>query len=505
MKAGSFKLKIALLTVLLSGAVLLGFGLFAVSVIHRIGLTRIDRELQALGDAQVRRPQPLDHWPRFDNSLGLMYGHGARKQVVIEVTDTDGANLYVSEQWPAGLTSVQLGTADSGGTLPLPAGPRNPPLPPAERIPPGPPRPEGEGIGPPPIEERQPGPPPRMMLRPPTFLTVAADGRTWRFAVLGNEEINLAIGQDLASFYGEINQFGKAALIAMPLALLLLAAAGWLLARQALRPVRVLTQVAARITARGLDQRVPAANADAEFRALVDVINDMLNRLEHSYQQAVRFSADAAHELKTPLTILQGQLEQALQTAPSLDEQRHYAELLEEVQRLKVIVRKLLLLAQADSGQLKLSLERTDLGQEIEAQYDDARLLAPGLTMTKSIAPDTYAMADPDLIRQALQNLISNAVKYNHAGGTIDFCLRQEGPRAVFTIANSIDPNTRIDPARLFERFYRGDSARNRAVDGVGLGLSLAREIARAHQGDLVLHEIREDTVSFVLALPTAG
>lgn len=115
-------------------------------------------------------------------------------------------------------------------------------------------------------------------------------------------------------------------------------------------------------------------------------------------------------------------------------------------------------------------------------------------------------MADPDLLRQALQNLASNAIKHNREHGTVAIRLAVEGAKAVFTMSNTIDPGVRIDPERLFERFYRGDKARTRGADGgVGLGLSLAREIARAHHGDVVLGELRNDAVSFVLTFPVVA
>ena len=499
----SFKLKLVLLSVLVSGLILLAFGAFSLSVIRRIGLERIDRELLALGDAQVRRPQPPEHWARFDESLASIHGTERSGQFVVKAVDRHGGPLYVSPRWPDGLTAQGLEVLDIAGEEPA----RRPP--PGERgFPPVPPMPREGGSGPRPppgLEgpELRGGPPRPMRVRAPRYMLVTADQRAWRFIVMGNEEITLMIGMDLAAFHAEVQRYRNTFAVAAPIALLLLAAGGWLLAAQALRPVRVLTQVATGITAKGLDQRVPAANADREFQALIDVINGMLGRLEKSFQQAVRFSADAAHELKTPLTILQGQLEQAVQIAPSESrEQRTYADLLEEVQRLKVIVRKLLLLAQADSGQLKLSLERVDLSREVEALCEDARTLAPELMVQSDIAAGVGVMADPDLVRQALQNLVSNAIKHNREGGCIEFRLSASGGRAGFTIANSTEPGTRIDRDRIFERFYRADKARGRQVAGVGLGLSLAREVARAHGGDLVLQDLRDGWIAFELILP---
>jgi len=504
----SFGVKLVLLATVASGLVLLTFAAFSLSTIRRVGLERIDRELQALADAQIRGPHPPGHWARFDDSLSSLYGQEREGQCVMMALDNSARPLFVSSRWPTGLAPADLGVTATPGLAPMPE--RN--LAPPGREPPPRSNDDGRDLRPPP-DDRNPrlaqpepwlrGPPPVQNVKTARFLTLTTTTHTWRFMVTGNDEITLLVGLDLADFRTEIGRFRTALAMVAPLALALLAAAGWLLAGQALHPVRVLARTADTITARGLDQRVPTGNADHEFRTLIDVINRMLDRLERSFQQAVRFGADAAHELKTPLTILQGQLEQALQNAPAASaEQRTYADLIEEVQRLKVIVRKLLLLAQADSGQLRLSQETVDLTAEVEAVVDDARSQAAGLTITADLTPAVAVQADPDLLRQALQNLASNALKHNRPGGSLAFTLDRDGDRACVTVTNTTDPAVRIDPSHLFERFYRGDRSRGRRVDGAGLGLSLAREIARAHQGDVELTELNGDHIAFALRLP---
>lgn len=504
----SFTLKLLLFSVLTSGLVLLGFSTRCMSAIRRIGGERIDRELLALGDPQVRRLHPLDHWARFDDGLATLYGEKGRQQFAVKVNARSGERLYLSPLWPPDLPEALLGIPDNTDRAPAVPRPRLPAPPfggPGRFGPEGPP-PEGPEFGGPRFDRPPEGRAQEALPTPPRFFTATGGGRTWRFVVMGNEAINLVIGQDLSGLELEVAQFRGALAVAAPLALLLLAVGGWLLARSAFRPVRLLTQVAARMTAKGLDQRVPASNADHEFLGLIDVINGMLDRLERSYRQAVRFSADAAHELKTPLTILQSQLEQAVQDAASESrEQQMCAELLEEVQRLKVIVRKLLLLAQADAGELRISREPVDLGGEVAMLCEDASLLAPGMTLTREIAPQVHVQADPDLLRQALQNLLNNAIKHNRAAGSIALVVRKQGALAAFAVSNTTDRDAKLDPARVFERFYRGDPARGRKVEGSGLGLSLSREIARAHGGDIVMDDRREGWITFTLTLPLDG
>jgi signal transduction histidine kinase len=235
----------------------------------------------------------------------------------------------------------------------------------------------------------------------------------------------------------------------------------------------------------------------------VEVINGMLDRLEKSFGQAVRFSADAAHELQTPLTILQGELDAAVQAATvGSEEQRRYSGLLEEVQRLKAIVQKLLILARVDAGRLDLHLETIDLSAMIESAAEDAGALAPHLQVEKQIVPGVIVKADPDLMGQVVRNLTSNAVKYNHENGLIRFQLSEHGNKAHVTISNTGVPIPAKDREKIFDRFYRVDQSRSSRVPGTGLGLSLAREVVRAHKGELRLDKAMDNLITFSLSLP---
>ena len=478
--ARSFQLKLVVLSSVLSGLVLLGFVAFFLHALHRIGLARIDRELQALAEAPLRKSQPPGHWTRFSGSLATLRGAERPGLYVLKVNSRPGEPLYRSSGWPADLPAAALGLPEIQG--------REPPA------------------RPPPRDDRrapESNPPPELRVDPPRFLTVGAGGRTWRFCAVGNPEIVMALGMDLADFHGDVRRVLRTFAAAAPAALVLLALAGWMLARHALRPVKVLTRVAGGITAKGLDRRVPSTGADREFQALIDVINGMLDRLERSFGQATRFSADAAHELRTPLTILQGEIESHLQAAPEgSDEQRRASDLLDEVQRLKAIVQKLLLLARADAGRLPLDRGPVDLSDQLATLCEDAAILGPGLSIGRAIDPGVRVQADAPLLMQAVRNLIDNAVKYNRESGHIDIGLSVADGRAILTVRNTIPPGAQIDAARIFDRFYRGDPAHGRTVDGTGLGLSLAREIARAHGGDLEFRGVRDGVVEFRITIP---
>jgi len=472
----SFKLKIVFSSVLLSGALLAAFGFFCIQMTYRVGLDRIDRELRALVDADMRKSHTDKHWERYNDALKRMYRSQAGKAFVLSVSEKEGKILFESDGWKQDIAT---------GTIPRPAPPKPEPEETRTRKKPKPNRPE---------------PQPRIAIGEPVYTTVG----NWRVMAINNPEVTLKLGLSLEPLNAEIARFREALLLAVPIALLLLIGIGWLLAKLALRPVNTIARTAEKVTALHLDKRVPGEKADREFRQLIDIINDMLGRLETSFQQAVRFSADAAHELKTPLTILQGQLEAAMQSATDgSGDQRTYKESLDEVQRLKSIIRKLLLLAQADSGRLPLNLQPIDFSQMIDNLVEDIGILNPELDVVAEIQPDIKIQADADLLGQVIQNLASNAVKFSQNESPITLSLAA-GEQVEFTISNRGQTISAGDREKIFERFFRTDKAHSRKTDGTGLGLSLAREIALAHGGSLELADSAEDETSFCLTLPGA-
>jgi signal transduction histidine kinase len=322
-------------------------------------------------------------------------------------------------------------------------------------------------------------------------------------AVLGDGAVTLVMGADLDVFAREIGLAQRALLTALPIALVLAGVLGWMISDRALRPVRKLVVATEGITAAGLDRRIEAEGEDLEFMRLVTVFNAMLDRLEKGFAQATRFSADAAHELKTPLAILQGELEAELQAAEAGSEQQgRTADLLEEVQRLKSIVQSLLLLSLADAGRLKPALRLHDLSSAVAEVVEEIEITAEGLRVTQDVPPDIWVMADPGLLTQVLRNLATNAARHNRSDGTAEFALRQAGAWVELRVSNSGGGIRPEDAERIFERFYRGDKSRGRATEGVGLGLSLSREIVRAHGGELVLEQSGPGRTTFLMTLP---
>ena len=323
---------------------------------------------------------------------------------------------------------------------------------------------------------------------------------------------------ELSEYEAEVRQARRLFFLSMPICLILIGFGGWIVANRALRPVATITGTARHITAQGLDRRIPSDAGDyQEFRELVSVFNRMMDRLEKSFDHAVRFSADASHELKTPIAIMQGELSQALKKcAPGSEEEVALRGVSQECGRLKAITRSLMFLSQADAGRLEANLELVDLSREIEALGEDAEILCEGanLKFESDIETGIVSRTDPVLLRQALQNLVSNAVKYNETGGWVrmSFGLAEatgeapeEPPLAVFSIANSGPGISSEEREQIFDRFYRADKARGREVDGFGLGLNLAFEIVRVIGGELKLAEADDGLTRFEVIIPVEG
>ncbi|MES2695063.1 MAG: ATP-binding protein [Verrucomicrobiota bacterium] len=478
----SFRLRLALLAGATTAALLFATGFIAWELTISFSLDRVDRELRRLAHANLQRIGDESHWGRVNDALAFVSGSDRPPSYVLWVKNYDREE-YRSPGWPAEIFPEKFSpptTYEGGLTFTTPP-------PPPRRVQ---------------ISPENPALPNKI----PYFLDATANGSTWRVGVLGNPYTTLVLAANLDELNQDLQQLRYRFLAAVPVALLLVGGGAWFFASRALRPVATLTRAAERVTARGLDQRIADPGHDREFQRLVTVFNEMMDRLEKSFHQATRFSADASHELKTPLALLQLELEQALSNAPPDSTAQHtYLSLLEEVHRLTAIVQKLLLLSLADSGRLDLRRDPADLSQLVTNVIEDCTALAPTLRIEQSTLPSLSILADSILLEQALQNLAGNAIKYNREGGTIRFTMRIEGASAVVSVGNTGRGIGAEDRARVFERFYRSDPARTRDLaSGVGLGLSLSREILRAHGGDLALAVSQEDWTEFVATVPLA-
>jgi len=280
--------------------------------------------------------------------------------------------------------------------------------------------------------------------------------------------------------------FRRVCAIGMVIAVLLAVGAGRFLARRSLRPMQTVTETARRIGADSLTERIPLADTDDELDQLARTLNNMLERIEHHVRQVQQFTADASHELRSPLAALRGSAELALTRPRSAKELRQVIEeSIEHYDRLARVAEDLLLLTRADAGDQILHCEPVRFDSAVQDVVDLYTPLAQecGVDLTFSHPAGIQLKADGTRLRQLVGNLIDNAIRYTEAGDQVTVSLVQANGMACLSVGDTGVGIPAEHLSRIFDRFYRADRARSAKHGGAGLGLSICRMIAEAHGG----------------------
>jgi len=325
-------------------------------------------------------------------------------------------------------------------------------------------------------------------------------------ALPGKAPASVAIALDITHHRVFMAEFRRLLAAAMALAALTTAALGWFATRRGLRPLREIAQTAASISASRLAERLHEAHVPAELQALVASFNAMLARLEEAFRRLSDFSSDLAHELRTPVSNLLTQTQVALGRARSAEEYREvlYSNM-EEYERLSRMISDMLFLAKADHGLIVPRAETVDLAAEVEGLFAFYEALAEDAGVRLEAGGRAQVVGDRLMLRRALANLLSNAIRHTPRGGTVRVAIEAAGPiEARIRVEN---PGETIAPEhlpRLFDRFYRVDASRSRGSEGAGLGLAITRSIVEAHEGTISAGSSGGVT-RFELRLPTSA
>jgi heavy metal sensor kinase len=314
----------------------------------------------------------------------------------------------------------------------------------------------------------------------------------------------VTVGISLENMMKTLRRFDLIMAAVFPLGLLLAGGGGWLLARRALMPVDRMTQAVRRITSEHLQERLPETGTDDELDRLAGTLNAMLIRLEDSFRQIRQFSADASHELQTPLTILKGEIEVALRSTRSPEEyQQVLRSSLEEIDRINRLVGGLLLLARADAGVLRLDLQPVDLSALAAQVMSRMQRLAgeKSLVLHSVLAAPVLVNADKEHLQRLLLNLLDNAIKYTQPGGEVTVALTCDDSHARIRVIDTGIGLTEAEQEQIFTRFYRSAEAKSQG-GGAGLGLCLVRSIAEAHGGTIEVASTPGQGSTFTVVLP---
>lgn len=340
-----------------------------------------------------------------------------------------------------------------------------------------------------------------------------------RAVLSSNANYAIIVGSSEEDIHVLIRQLVELYLYIIPLVLLIATVGGIILARKALKPIEDIADTAKEISAKNLSRRIemPSRN-DKELTTLVETLNSMFARLEVSYHKIAQFSSDASHELKTPLSILKGEIEitsrrlESSGTITLTEAKDLLVSMMEEVERMQRIVEGLLLIAKAEDHRLPFDKESVSIYEFLDAIAEDADILATdkGISFARRFEHGTDSIVldlDKTRMYQVLMNLIDNALKYTPKGGIVTMFLERTQSGIAFGISDTGPGIPPDDLSKVFQRFFRTESARSHSGDeyvsrSLGLGLAITKSIVEAHGGEISVASEYGKGTTFTVILP---
>lgn len=278
----------------------------------------------------------------------------------------------------------------------------------------------------------------------------------------------------------------------------------WFIAKRTVRPIEVITRTAESISGSNLSERIEVTSKEIELKRLAEVLNSAFDRIQGDFERQARFTADASHELRTPVAVILAQTEMARRKERTPAEYRESIEACySTAKRMKRLVDDLLTLTRADAGSLHLQIAEVDLAQIVEECMDALEPIATehGLRLQRDFA-SVQVEGDPEKLAQVVSNLLGNAIRYNRQGGEIKASVQEEGGFARLCIADTGIGISSADLPRIFDRFFCADPARSPQEGGTGLGLAIVKGIVEAHSGSIVCASEVARGTTFTLMLP---
>ena len=353
---------------------------------------------------------------------------------------------------------------------------------------------------------------PTRMPMAPGYLTLTVHKTQWRLYSQPIQTDNgrmagwLQVAQSLQQLEDISDNLLREILLSLPPVMLLAGLGGLFLANRALRPIDQITRTAQSISAIDLTRRLNYQGSADEVGRLATTFDQMIDRLQAAFNRERRFTADASHELRTPMTVIKGRIGVTLRQPRTQAEYENTLQALEqEIDRLIRLSNGLLFLARLDQGQLHFSPLELDLSNLLEAICEQAQTLAQArnITVISDIPPGMLVQGDPDHLIRLFLNLLDNAIKYSKEAGCVHVrTISQEN--SVQVVVSDTGPGIPKEHLpHLFERFYRVESHRASRTGGAGLGLAIAYEIAQLHGGTLSVHSRLGQGTAFTVSLPT--
>jgi heavy metal sensor kinase len=344
------------------------------------------------------------------------------------------------------------------------------------------------------------------------YESLDVNGRTWRTltgtTLVGGRSVVMRVSRSEDKLRAQMGEILVVLVFGLPLVVALAGFGGYVLARRALTPIDHLATEATRITAERLHDRLTAINPHDEIGRLTAVINDTCARLEASFDQLRRFTADASHELRTPLAVIRGIGEVSLrETRTAAEYKDAIGSMLEEIDRLTNLVDTLLRLSHGDAGSVRLAPAATDLGELARDVAASLAVLAEerNQRLEIEVSEPVIAMIDRLVLREAITNVVDNAIKYGPRDSQVHIRVFPEGGLAVVEVTDEGPGVAAEYRDRVFDRFFRVDEARSRQGGGTGLGLSIAKWAVEVNGGRISVGSGEKDASAFRIEVPLAS
>ena len=342
----------------------------------------------------------------------------------------------------------------------------------------------------------------------PVFKTVAVAGRREKVRILYaalNSSIILQVGVAMESYARFLDAFQRIFIATMAFLIVLATAGGWFMARRAVSGVEAVTRTAQKISGGTLEERVPVKARGDEIDTLALTFNQMLDRIQALLKEIKEMSDNIAHDLRSPIARIRGAAEIALTGGKNLSEYEDMAaSTIEECDRLLDMINTMLLISKTESGADRLSGKDVDLTGMVRQACElfDPTAEDKQITLRCNVPPGIHLVGDTPMIQRMLSNLLDNAIKYTQPGGLVNISVHENASQVFIAVEDTGIGISPEDLSRVFERFYRCDQSRSQA--GIGLGLSLARAIARAHGGDITVASAPNRGSTFTATLSKA-
>jgi len=339
------------------------------------------------------------------------------------------------------------------------------------------------------------------------FQEISIEGKPFMVTTIKQSNRVIYVSYELSAVKNLQRRLMHIFFIVFPISLLLSVLCGFVVTQNSMNIIKRIDETAKNITSSNLSDRIPKSDGKDEISMLIATLNSMIDRLEKSFTQAKQFSQDAAHEIRTPLTIIRGEIEELIENEHGNEKTIHTLEnILEEVHYLSSISERLLMIHNMDTNNIKYNFESINLSKLMDEIIQDVQVLSieKNIKVDMEIADNILIRGNKELFTRLLWNLADNAIKYNKHKGSVFIRLSENRSEIRIQVKDTGIGIPYIEIPKIFDRFYRVDKSRSRQLGGSGLGLSICKWIAELHNGEISVESKEQIGSIFTIKITSA-